>query len=254
MWEQVIELFRAYMGTGLIVIWYLVALVYLFFQEKRKPFRILFLYVPTILLLLFFNPWFAQIVYGVVGDEIYYRILWLLPMTMVIAFAVVDIYGKLAEKKRAVFAGVMAVVLACSGSYIYSNPYFSKAENIYHVPQCVVDICDAIEVEGREVMAVFPAEILQYVRQYSPVVCMPYGREQLVDRWGEYDELYAVMEADVVDAEALAMKARYREGVPCHYIILSEDKEMKGDLTDYDYEIFARIDGYIIYKDKTIEL
>lgn len=254
MWDEVIGLFRNYMGTGLIVIWYLVSLVYLFLQEKRKHFRILFIYVPTILLLLFFNPLFAKVVYGVVEDEIYYRILWLLPISVVIAYTIVEIYGRLAEKKRNIFAIIMVLVIAGSGSYIYDNPYFSKAENIYHVPQSVVNICDAIEVEGREVMAVFPAEILQYVRQYSPVVCMPYGREQLVHRWWQYDELFAIMEADVVDAEALAMKARYREGTPCHYIILSEDKEMKGDLTQYDYEVFARIDGYIVYKDTTIEL
>lgn len=254
MWNEVITLFRGYMGTGLILVWYLVALVYLFLQEKRKPFRIVFIYVPTILLLLFFNPLFAQIVYSVVGDEIYYRILWLLPISMVIAFAVVDIYGKLVEKRRTVFAMIMAVLLMCSGSYIYKNPYFSKAENFYHMPQSVVNICDAIEVEGREVMAVFPAELIQYVRQYSPVVCMPYGREQLVDRWGQYDSLFAVMEADIIDAEVLAWEARNREMGACNYIILAEDKEIKGNLLNYDYEIFARIDGYIIYKDKTIQL
>ena len=63
MWSNVVTLFREYMGTGLIVIWYLVSLVYLFVKEKRKPFRILFLYVPVILLLLYFNPLFAQIVW-----------------------------------------------------------------------------------------------------------------------------------------------------------------------------------------------
>lgn len=254
MWNEVITLFREYMGTGLIFIWYLVALVYLFLQEKRKPFRILLIYVPTILLLLFFNPLFARIVYSVVGNEIYYRILWLLPISMVIALAVVDVYGKLAQKKRTFFATIMAVLLMCSGSYIYVNPYFSKAENLYHVPQSVIHICDAIEVEGREVMAVFPAELIQYVRQYSPVVCMPYGREQLVDRWWQYDSLFAVMEADEIDAEALAWEARNRDAERCHYIILAEDKVIKGDLTKYDYEIFARIDGYIIYKDKTVQL
>ena len=57
-----------------------------------------------------------------------------------------------------------AVLVMLSGSFIYSNEFFNRAENLYHVPQSVVDICDAIEVEGREVMAVFPAELLQYVR------------------------------------------------------------------------------------------
>ena len=71
------------------------------------------------------------------------------------------------------------MVLMISGKLVYSSPLFSRAENTYHIPQVVVDICDAIEVEGREVMAAFPDEFLLYVRQYSPVICMPYGRESL---------------------------------------------------------------------------
>ena len=49
------------MGTGLIVGWFLIALIYLLLKEKRKHIRILFVYVPIILLLLFFNPLFAKV-------------------------------------------------------------------------------------------------------------------------------------------------------------------------------------------------
>lgn len=249
MWNQVITLFREYMGTGLIVGWFLIALIYLLLKEKRKHIRILFVYVPIILLLLFFNPLFAKVLYAFVGNEIYYRILWLIPMTVVIAYAVIHFYGTLRGRFRITFACVCSVLLVISGSYIYSNLYFSKADNLYHIPGEVVDICDAIEVEGREVMAVFPAEMLQYVRQYSPVVCMPYGREQTVYRWYVYDELYQVMEAEVIDVPRLAELAKERL---CHYIILPQDREMKGNLLEYDYILFDTIDGYDIYQDMTI--
>ena len=249
MWNEVLTLFQEYMGTGLIVGWFLIALIYLLIKEKRKHIRILFVYVPTILLLLFFNPLFAKVLYAFVGDEIYYRILWLIPITVVIAYAAVHLYGTLKGRFRITFACMCGVLLVISGSYIYSNPYFGKAENMYHIPQSVVDICDAIEVEGREVMAVFPARMLQYVRQYSPVVCMPYGREQTVYRWYVYDELYQVMEAEVVDVARLAKLAKEQL---CHYIILPEDKKLQGDLLDYDYILFDTIDGYNIYQDMTI--
>lgn len=100
MWKVENEYFRAYMGTGLIVVWFLVALVYLLFTEKRKHVRIMFLYVPIILLLSFFNPLLARVIYDYIGDEIYYRILWLIPITVIIAFAAVEIYGRLQGKKR----------------------------------------------------------------------------------------------------------------------------------------------------------
>lgn len=249
MWNQVIHLFREYMGTGLIVGWFLLTVIYLLLKEKRTHIRIVFVYMPIILLLLFFNPLFAKLLYGFVGDEIYYRILWLIPVTVVIAYGMVHLYGALKGRVRICFALLCAILICVSGSYIYSNPYFQKAQNLYHMPQSVVDICDAIEVEGREVMAVFPSEMLQYVRQYSPVVCMPYGREQLIERWNFQDELFDVMESEVIEASRLAVLAKQRL---CHYIILSQEKELQGSLTDYDYVLFDTIDGYNIYLDTTI--
>ena len=83
--SHAIELFRAYMGTGLIAIWFLIALLYLFLREERKAVRILFVYVPAVVLVLFFNPLFAGVMNAHLGDEIYYRILWLLPVTPTLA-------------------------------------------------------------------------------------------------------------------------------------------------------------------------
>ena len=93
-------LFREYMGTGLIVIWYMISLIYLWINEKRKYLRLLFLYMPVILLLVYFNPLFARLVYNVAEGEIYYRILWLLPITPVIAYTTVCIYGRFMDRRR----------------------------------------------------------------------------------------------------------------------------------------------------------
>lgn len=251
MWMVASEFFRLYMGTGLIVIFFLLAMIYLLITEKRKPVRIMLVYMPVFVLLLFFNPLVTGLVYRYADNEIYYRILWLLPVTVVIAYAVVKIYGELKGKQKIFFAIVSVLLIMVSGSYIYSNDFYRKAENIYHVPESVVNICDAIEVEGREVMAVFPEELIQYVRQYSPVVCMPYGREITVDRWNYSMELYDVMEADVIDARRLCELARAHA---CAYIILPDDKEVVGDLNDYEYADFGVTEGYIIFKDSTVNL
>lgn len=133
-----------------------------------------------------------------------------------------------------------------SGKLVYTSPLFSKAENEYHVPQTVVDICDAIMVEGREVMAMFPEEFVVYVRQYTPSVCMPYGREILM---GEYNSVYRALRAEVIDLADLAEMLKNRG---CHYLIITEDMKFSGKLEDYDYVLFDEIDGYLIYRDTTI--
>lgn len=251
MWSDAVNLFREYMGTGLIVIWYLLSVVYLFLREKRKEVRILFVYVPIVLLLLYFNPLFVRLVYSAAGGEVYYRILWLLTMTVVIAYTCTCIYGELRGGKKTVFAVCMAGVLMASGSFVYRNPFFHKAENLYHVPDSVVAICDAIRVPGREVEAVFPVELLQYVRQYSPVVCMPYGREITVERWHYTNELYDAMEAKEIDLGQLApLVQKYS----CHYVVLRRDKKIIGTAEDYGWEWFFETEDYVVYRDPATAL
>lgn len=247
--SHVLMLFREYMGTGLILVWFLMALLYLLLKEKRKQIRILFGYLPLCLLCLFFLPGISDLMMEFVGDDIYYRILWLLPVTPVLSYSAVTLLDRLEGwKKRIGVVGVAAVFMV-SGSLIYRNVYFTKAENLYHVPDSVVHICDAIEIPGREVTAVFPLEMLQYVRQYSPVVCMPYGREVLVDTWNEWsgwNELCDAMESEEVEAVRLGNLAREQN---CNYIVVKEQKNILGSLQDAGYVEFGRTDGYIIYRD-----
>ncbi len=263
--DNVFYLFREYMGTGLIVIWYLIALIYLWVREKRKEIRVLFLYMPVFLLLLYFNPLFARLVYRMAEGEIYYRILWLLPVTAVIAYACVRAGGQIAARRAsgeslfpgrsrlagALFSLCAAAIIAVSGSFIYSSPLFSPAENLCHVPDSVIAICERINVPGREVMAVFPLELVQYVRQYSPVTCMPYGREMTVDRWNRYSPLVDAMEQEVIELERLVPLVREAS---CHYCILPGDRKIVGDPETYGWIRLGETHGYVIYRDPAMEL
>lgn len=241
-----IEIFQKYMGTGLILVIFLAALIYLLINEKRKPMRILFVYVPIIILLIYFNPLFFRFFYGMVEEEIYFRICWLLPIAMVIAYTVVCVCEKMSGLKRVCFASTAVMIVMVSGKLVYSSPLYSLAENCYHVPQKVVDICDAIRLDGREVMAAFPDEFLLYTRQYSPFVCMPYGREALQ---GVYNELRNVIMSEEIEVDRLAELAK---AYACHYVIFPEDRILVGEMEDYEYELFDTMHGYLIYKDTTM--
>ena len=174
-----IETFQKYSGSGMLVCWFLVAWFYLLICEKEKQRRVLFVYMPTVLLFFFFNPIFYRVFGNLTEEAIYFRFLWILPITAVIAYSTVKIYSKLKGIKQIVFAILSLLIIMISGKLVYTNYLFEPAENVYHVPWEVVEICDTIEVEGREVMAAFPMEFVFYVRQYSATVCMPYGRESI---------------------------------------------------------------------------
>lgn len=244
--DFVFETFRGYMGSSLVIGLFLLALTYLFLCENRKTRRILFVYTPIILFLLIFNPLFARIFELFLGSETYFRLFWLLPYLLVLPYTVVLIAEQMKGWKPVLVAALTVALIAVSGKAVYSNPLYSRAENIYHVPGCVVDICDAIEVPGREVMALFPEELILYVRQYSPVVCMPYGREIYM---GEFNDMIDVMEREKIDLDELLPLTRESD---CHYIVLRRDKEIVGDKAGL--QLFYETEEYLVFRDPAVQL
>lgn len=250
-WNDIIQFYKNYIGTGYSFYLYIMALVFLVFAEKRKHIKTILVIAPIVLLILFSFPPF-KLLFDVIGldSETYYRILWLIPMGITIAYAGV----KLFEKYIWVGIAVMCVLVMYTGDYVYDNVNITKAENGYHIPQMVVNVCDVIlPEEGSDksrAWAVFPSEFIHYVRQYSDVICMPYGREALVDRWEFEYPLEDLMEAEVIQTKELSEEVRNNW---CEYVILSVNKEYTEPMEDYEFELIDTVDGYHIYRDTQVK-
>lgn len=251
MWSESAGLLRDFAGEGMILTLFLLAVVWLWITEKRKEIKIIFVYMPVSVLAVFLFPLTAKIMDVVLGEEIYYRLLWLWPIVPTIAYAIVQLWRAVKEKSRVLVVIVIAILIVVSGKLIYTNDNYSVAENQYHIPQVVVDICDDIRIEGREVMVAFPKELVQYVRQYDATICMPYGREVLVGSWGWGDRtpLYYVLEGD--QPVSVEWAVHYARGHRCHYLVIPVEDKLDGDYKDYGYEVFGAYDGYVVYEDPT---
>lgn len=250
-WNNILQFYINYIGNGFSFYLYVAALVFLVITEKKKQTKSILVFSPLVIVVLFTFPPFKML-FDVLGldSETYYRILWLLPMGITIAYAAVKLFEKY------IWAGmaVMCVLVIFTGSFVYKNPNFTKAENGYHIPQMVVNVCDVIlPEEGSDkdrVWAVFPSEFIHFVRQYSDVICMPYGREALVDRWEFYYPLEELMEAETIQTEELAKEVRNNW---CEYVILSENKKFTEPMENYGFETVDTVNGYRIYRDVETE-
>lgn len=239
------QLFRDYIGNGFAAGLFAVSFLYLMIREKDRTKRVILVYLSLVTVLLFFCPLFAQIIFRFLDGETYYRILWLVPMTAVIAYAGIRLVSEFSGKwMRAAAAVCVCAAIVLTGDYVYDNPYFGPAENRFHVPQAVALVCDAIIVEGREVRAVFPDEMLPYVRQYTGNIRMPYGREMQVERWWNSNELYDAMHEEVLDCEKVAALAAEAE---CHYIIVHETRKGQEGFEENGYHYVETAAGYCIY-------
>lgn len=250
MWGIFLEsvvVFKNYMGfhenhylAGI----YLFALLYLWLTEKDRCKRAVFVYAPTLLLVMFFCPLFRKVFVRILEDsETYYRLLWLLQMSLVSAYGIMKLCGR----HRRIGLAVMCVAIVACGSYVYDSEHITRAENAYHLPQEVIDIVDLIEPEEGRITVLVPAELIYYVRQYSTNIELPYGREMLIDRWDYHHAMYEAMEkAEVIETETFVELMRE---YPCAYVVLKEERQLDEPLTDYGFALYDRVGEYLIYQD-----
>lgn len=226
---------------------FLFFLLYLWLTEKDKKIRAVLVYVPSLLLFAFFCPLFRKVFVRLFEDaEIYYRILWLLQMSMVSAYGAVKLCGK----HRKLMLVIMSIAIVCCGSLVYKSEHITKAENMYHLPQEAVEVAEIIGPEKGRIMALVPSDLIYYIRQYSTNINMPYGREMLIARWDYYNDMYEAMEGgEVVETPSFVELAR---DYGCNYVVLKKERKVQEPLTDYGYVLYAQTDNYMIYRDEEI--
>lgn len=241
-------IFKLYTGLKLLLLLTLVSLLYLLITEKDKTIRQLFVCAPVLILLLFLFPVSRKLFVAMGLDgETYYRVLWTIPMGMITAYGAVKFTGR---HRRIGLVVSMALIVLC-GSYVYKSDYISKAENLYHIPETVVKICDLIHPSDADpavqVTAVFPEELVHFVRQYDSDIRMPYGREMIASQWDYYNKVHEAMEEDeILDPEKLVEACREEY---CQYIILSESRKVTEDPEKAGLTLVGKMDGYLIYLD-----
>ncbi len=241
--QTIFNVIKNYMGTGIVTAVFLLCLSYLAFFEKDRVKRCVFVYMPLVVIIVFLCP-LTYLFYSKISEAVtYYRLIWLIPVTPVIAYASASIVSGLKGIRRNVFIAAIACFIALSGKLMYTDTYMVRAQNIYHMPQAVVDICDALHVEGREVRVVLPEELMQFARQYDPCICLAYGREYNMGMYVKADDLRDAMLSENRDPELIGNLGTSRE---VHYIVVRSSE--KFSVLPVNYEEYLRIDGYIIYK------
>ena len=228
-----------------------VALCVCFFLGKRER-RLLF-WPSVLVLVFFFNPFFYKFVGLRFLSGIYWRLLWMLPVSIVTAYALTRVLYRV--PKQAV--RLLAALTACGCIYITGVPVFSQTtyrerDNRYELPSAVIGICDYVSARLPEWQGeiIVPNELLCDVRQYSSRVCLLYGRnfggfitEIDDDERAVYDE----MSREQPNVSVITEVARNRN---CRYIVFNLSfHEIPEDLTGYGYAKVEVIeDIYAIYE------
>ncbi len=246
--KAVVEDVLLYNGNSFLIPLFLIALCFLWGMEKDRKVRVVLLYLVAALGAVFLCPVYAWI--GMkIDEDVYYRVLWSLPMGLLVCYSVVRLMAHLKRFGTKALIFLMAVlVILINGDLVYTKTLHFKAVNAYHIPQQVIDVADAIRLDNYKPIAVLPAELLPYLRQYTADILTPYGRNMMEPAWNFQNALYDAMEGDqnVYDVAEVVRCARNEQ---CAFVVLSSGKQMRGSMEEQGYFLFRFVQGYFIYMD-----
>ena len=236
--------FQDYVGSGMYIGLFFVAMLYLFIKEKNKNTKMFTVGFPLCIFIIVLNPVFSKVVEKVFHDKVYWRMFWMLPIGLVLAYVGVRIIDEMKTKKDKMIVGLSLVVItSMCGKFIYTTDNYDRARNWYKIPNEAVEIAEIIEKDDTIVKNVFaPTDLVPYLRQITSNINLMYGRSS----YG-YEGSIIIPELEAGNVRFIANIFREKN---CNYIIVSRDVNLKGNFEHYSFYLFAQTDSYDIYKQK----
>lgn len=206
-----------------------------------------YLVLPSVVLLvLLLNPVVAHFLVTKYEETRSLRFFWLIPVTLLMAAAsvlLVDLFPKRGLRVLAAVILPLGVLATVNQFHNLRNTWQDKITNWYKIPDVVIELCDTIVQDDAvgEKRAFFPTPLNLWVRQYRPEIEMPYAWAKVNYDSEAAKKIYEIVEkADgAINLDELAQWAA-KGGY--NYLVLAEDGNYTGDVTDFGFEEIWRID------------
>lgn len=248
--------------SGFLVL-FLMALIYILFGVKEKKNKPLLVGYSGLILAVIYNPiiyfvaaiWLSGGIYAIKqymesGMSNGVRLFYTLPVTFVIAYTMVEMASKIKNMwKKGLLIFFIGLIIMGSGKNVYSdgeytNGGYVKAENVYKLPQEVLDISDIITestAEDEECKVWVSNDLIEYIRQYNSDICMPYGRGDI------NTEIAREFSAGTIQESVLIT---FLDEEQCNYVVSNMYPEIATVLEQKGYEMIGKTEQHMVFKIK----
>lgn len=257
--ERIISCYQSYCGTGTQFLLFLVALFFLMMVKHKKKLYTVMTQYSCFILLIMICPVTAVIIMDyLIGEEVYWRMFWLLPIPIMIAAAGVEVTALAKKRSRKICVLLMVIaMIMLSGEWVYDSDTITMAQNVEKIPEQVEEVCNAIsadalqnEIEVKKV--VVPKELLSYIRQYDATIEMPYGRNGIKDNEHLSENLKQIVDLMGEDEVDYFLLSGYLKQEACNYLVLDKDRA-SAELENYGYMQVTQTDEYMVYRCDDLE-
>lgn len=247
-----IDKYQLYIADSFHIFLFYEALLYIMLCEKDKKIKKLLLGYSIIFACVYFCPVTAKIIMDYcIGRLVYWRMMWLLPMPAIIAFAGTRIWEN--QKKRVSrLAVIFALVLFIGfGGYnmYYKTTVLKQSYNLQKLPPEALTVADIIRTdfgENGDVKAVVPEYLSYYLREYDSSIMLAYGRYEINSNADHV--LVEQLDSDHPDYQVIASAAREEN---CDYLVCYDKKGQQKKLEESGFSLVEKTYEYAVYRDMT---
>lgn len=253
-WNVIISRYKDYFGNGRFGWIFVLSLLFLVFWRRGGKTRKALLW-PTLLLgSLIFCPWTARQIMRMIGEDVYWRAYWLLPVILLAAYAGTEFVSIFRAKWKQGMAAILCIgLIVVNGSFLFTDQYFGESDNVYKLPSEVVAVADAINehaaVHDVARRTVSPIGIATYLRIYDGSMRQHYGRSMIAGRVSQ-TQLYCQVNADEPNFELLAERARKAK---CRYVVLMRKVDDEEIMNGFNYEKIYDGPYFKVYFDRNYQ-
>lgn len=185
-----------------------------------------------------------------IGDSVYWRMLWLLPEVVVIAY----IFTKLTLNARGFWKVLVTlgcvILLMVTGTGFYNVIRPSREVNKENLPAATKEICQYLKkcqekYGDEEIRVIVSDDLVCSIRQYDASIKMPYGRAVL--KGEQTHPIHDVLTQTPMQSELLAYRANQ---YGCNYLAYpsSEDGILESQLENAGFECLKQMNGYSVFR------
>lgn len=242
--------FKNYWADGWHALLLALALIYILICVKDKKVKKTFWWYSGLFATIFVCPLTVKAITWFIGELVYWRMFWVLPTSVIMAFAFTHLYERISAKwLRAIAVSAMVLAVTFGGAWVYTNIEFTVAPNWHKVSVAVPGICEAIQNDAQaqslKPRAVVVDSLLSEIRQYDAGIKMLYGRNaqrgQISKR---IKRVYEQMQKEIPSYKRLKKLLRRYD---CNYIVWTGSEESFAGFEEKGFRLVGQVEQYKIY-------
>lgn len=228
------------------------AVIWILWKEEDRTRKLLCGILPLAFLAAYWCPLTGQLFIRILGENVYWRVLWLILLAATIPCAGCLLLEKLKGIRRQGCFLLLVAVIVFGGEWVLSEEWFKPSPNAYKIPQNVIEVCELLP-DNIHVMV--SNQLMPYIRMYDPTITLEYARNALVfngieEVYGPVAHLYQAAQESEIDVACLAPLAK-EEG--CTFLVFSKNHTYVGEWEEYGYQEYAETSEFRIFVDKDYE-